>query len=88
MLVRSLKPPVFSPPWKISSILLHAVPHLPLQSAALMDAFSTILSTVAYISSFPVQQTASFAGDEELPKIEPGVDFDKGTGSCGSCVIA
>ncbi|KAJ7187826.1 hypothetical protein C8R46DRAFT_1340764 [Mycena filopes] len=53
----------------------------------IMDAFTTtILSAVAYVSSSPAHQPAS-AAVESLPEIET-VNFDKGPGSCGSCIIA
>jgi hypothetical protein len=51
-----------------------------------MDAFTTILCAVAYISPSAVERPASAAVDE-LPQIDT-VDYDRGTGSSGSCVIA
>ncbi|KAJ7921365.1 hypothetical protein B0H13DRAFT_2656053 [Mycena leptocephala] len=50
-----------------------------------MDAFTTIFSAVAYISFSPAPQPTS-AAVEELPQIDT-VDYDRGTGSSGGCII-
>ncbi|KAJ6496079.1 hypothetical protein C8R45DRAFT_1211771 [Mycena sanguinolenta] len=61
---------------RISSLFLHII----------MDAFTTIISAVAYISS-PSDQPLASAAVEELPQIST-VDADNRSGSCGSCIIA
>jgi hypothetical protein len=50
-----------------------------------MDAFTTLLSAVAYVSSTAASNPTS-AAVEDLPQIDT-VDYDRGTGSSGSCVI-
>ncbi|KAJ7728659.1 hypothetical protein B0H16DRAFT_1894074 [Mycena metata] len=51
-----------------------------------MDAFTTIFTTIVYLSSSPAQQPTSAAA-EDLPQIDT-VDYDRSTGSSGSSVIA